>query len=308
MRELKASPGSPSPLRRVGYDVAAIAGELVGIPARGWMSAAEWAGNVVLAGARLAWPPLRALWRLFLAAVAVGARVITPARMTAVVTLCAAAALIGSQFVDYRAVQVGQPQYRAVESVAPAPAVASRDPRTAHGDWLIAIGAAAIVVVAVSYGRRWRLARLLILLGGAAVAVAVLHDHDAGLRAGQVGLDYQGASPVLLGGYWAEIVAGALLMACGPLLAFHLARAARAPDRRAAPAPCRVDPGEGRRMSAPPRAEAPNMRARGAERALPFACLASAVVLAASEFMTTFQFVPAGGDPQAVQHAYSRHH
>ena len=233
MPESTASERGPSPLRRAGYDVAAIGGELVGIPARAWMSAAEAAGKVVLAAARAAWPPLLAIWRLVVVVVAIGARVITPARMTAVVTLCAAVALIGSQFADYRAVQVGQPQYQSVESVAPAPAVASRDPRTAHGDWLIAIGAASIVVVAVSYGRRWRLARLLIVLGGAAVAVAVLHDHDVGLRAGQVGLDYEGASPVLLGGYWAEIVAGGLLMICGPLLAVHLGREGRrAPERR----------------------------------------------------------------------------
>jgi hypothetical protein len=57
-----------------------------------------------------------------------------------------------------------------------------------------------------------------------------------------------------------------------------------------------------------PTAEAPNTRASGFERILPLTCIASAVVLAASEFMTTFEFVPAGGDPQLVQHAYDRHH
>lgn len=50
------------------------------------------------------------------------------------------------------------------------------------------------------------------------------------------------------------------------------------------------------------------MRARGAERILPFTCIAGAVVLVASELMTTFEFVPAGGDPLALQHAYDRHH
>ena len=116
----KAQEDSPSPLRRVGYDARAILGELVGIPARAWMSAAEWAGTVVLAAARLAWPPIRAVWRLFLKGVDWGSRVVTPARMTALVALCAAVGLIASQFVDYRAVQVGQPQYEAVESIAPA--------------------------------------------------------------------------------------------------------------------------------------------------------------------------------------------
>jgi hypothetical protein len=223
-----------TPLRRVGYDIRAILGELVGIPARAWMTAAEAAGRVVLAGARLAWPPILALWGLFMRAVTWGARVVTPARMTALVALCAAAALIGSQFADYRAVEVGQPAYQGVESIAPPPSVAHRDPRDAHGNWLIGIGVASIVVIGLSYGRRWRLARLLLVLGGAAVAIAVIHDHDVGLKAGQVGFDYQGARAVLLGGYWAEIISGAVLAVCGPLLAYHLGREQRrrAPVRR----------------------------------------------------------------------------
>src|SRR5689334_6396070 len=213
---------APSPLRRVGYDVGAILGELVGIPARAWMTAAEAAGRVVLGAARLAWPPLLAVWRLFLRGVEWGSRVVTPARMTAVVALCAAVGLIASQFVDYRAVEVGEPQYQAVESVAPPPSVDSRDARSAHGNWMIAIGGASIVVLALSYGRRRRLARLLLVLGGAAVAIAVLHDHDTGLKTGQAGLDYEGAHPVLLAGYWAEIMSGLVLAVCGPLLAYHL--------------------------------------------------------------------------------------
>lgn len=59
-------------------------------------------------------------------------------------------------------------------------------------------------------------------------------------------------------------------------------------------------------MSQPPPQDGP--RARGAERLLPFTCIAGAVVLGVSEFMTTFEFTPAGGDPLAVQHAYDRHH
>jgi hypothetical protein len=230
----------------VGYDVRAILGELVGIPARAWMSAAEWAGTAVLGAARLAWPPIRAAWRLFLRGVEWGSRVVTPARMTAVVALCAAIALIASQFVDYRAVEVGQPQYEAVESIAPAPSVAGHDPRSAHGNWLIAIGGVSIVVLALSYGRRWRLARLLLVLGGGAVAIAVIHDHDAGLKTGQVGLDYEGAVPVLLAGYWAEIISGAVLAVCGPLLAYHLGRehrramAPRGRRRRPGLAPARA--------------------------------------------------------------------
>jgi hypothetical protein len=61
-------------------------------------------------------------------------------------------------------------------------------------------------------------------------------------------------------------------------------------------------------MSTQPKAEPRAMRARGAERILPLACIVSAIVLATSEFLTTFEFVPAGGDPIGLQHAYTRHH
>jgi hypothetical protein len=61
-------------------------------------------------------------------------------------------------------------------------------------------------------------------------------------------------------------------------------------------------------MSTPPNAEPRSMRARGAERILPLACIVSAIVLATSEFLTTFEFVPAGGDAVGLQHAYTRHH
>ena len=40
---------------------------------------------------------------------------------------------------------------------------------------------------------------------------------------------------------------------------------------------------------------------------LPFACLAAAVVLIGSEFLTTFEITPEGIDPQAEQSAGDRH-
>jgi hypothetical protein len=44
------------------------------------------------------------------------------------------------------------------------------------------------------------------------------------------------------------------------------------------------------------------------ERLLPFACIAAAVALLASELTTTFQFVPTGGEPLCEQQASDRHH
>ncbi len=50
-------------------------------------------------------------------------------------------------------------------------------------------------------------------------------------------------------------------------------------------------------------------RGRGPERVLPFACIASALALLASEFMTTFQLVDErGGNPFCSIEAADRHH
>ena len=44
------------------------------------------------------------------------------------------------------------------------------------------------------------------------------------------------------------------------------------------------------------------------ERLLPFACIAAAVALFASELTTTFHFVPTGGEALCEQQAADRHH
>ena len=44
------------------------------------------------------------------------------------------------------------------------------------------------------------------------------------------------------------------------------------------------------------------------ERLLPFACIAAAVALFASEWTTTFQFIPPGGEALCAQQASDRHH
>jgi hypothetical protein len=49
-------------------------------------------------------------------------------------------------------------------------------------------------------------------------------------------------------------------------------------------------------------------RFRHPERLLPFACVAAAATLFASELMTTFQFIPPGGEALCTQQAADRHH
>jgi hypothetical protein len=53
---------------------------------------------------------------------------------------------------------------------------------------------------------------------------------------------------------------------------------------------------------------APTRQGFRLERLLPIACVASAAVLIASEFMTTFEFTPPGAEALAEQSASDRHH
>jgi hypothetical protein len=57
-----------------------------------------------------------------------------------------------------------------------------------------------------------------------------------------------------------------------------------------------------------PAEEPPPSRFARPERLLPFACVAAAGALFASELMTTFQLIPSGGDPLCSLNAADRHH
>lgn len=155
-----------------------------------------------------------------------GERVVTPARGLAVVTLAATITLAASQFSDYRAVEIGTRSYTGVENVAPAPDTDRRSPRSAHGLTVLAIAIAAFGVTVFAVAGRWRLARLLVLLGASVVAISLLVDAREGLREGLAATTYEGAKAVLLGGFWAQLASGVTLIVSGPLLAVYLRGAA----------------------------------------------------------------------------------
>jgi hypothetical protein len=163
-----------------------------------------------------------------------GERVVTPARGLAVVALAATITLGASQFSDYRAVEIGASQYTGVQDVAPAPARDRKSPRSAHGVAVLAIAIAALFVTAFAVAGRWRLARLLIVLGVAVILISLLVDARQGLREGLAATTFQGAKATLLGGFWVQLCSGVTLAVSGPLLAVHL-RGERA-RRRARPA------------------------------------------------------------------------
>src|SRR3954452_15607493 len=115
--------GTLKPLARVARSVAAdalgIARELLRWPARIWMTDAEELGKLILAvWRRGALPAWRITIRMLRVALAFAERRVTPARGLTVVALAATIALGGSQFSDYRAVEVGGHAYASVEDVA----------------------------------------------------------------------------------------------------------------------------------------------------------------------------------------------
>src|SRR5215211_7097509 len=99
-------------VRSVAADALGAAREILRWPARIWMTVAEALGAAILvAWRRAVLPALRVAWRWWRVAVRWGERTVTPARALAVVGVAAAVALGGSQFGDYRAVEVGTPDY-----------------------------------------------------------------------------------------------------------------------------------------------------------------------------------------------------
>src|SRR3954469_9619241 len=234
-RSRKPTGGSRKPLARVARSVAAdalgIARELLRWPARIWMATAEALGKVILAAWRRGvLPAWRIALRTLRAALAFAERKDTPARGLAVVARAATITLGGSQFGYYRAVEVGPQDYANVENVAQAPQVESAMPRSAHGVSVFAIAVACLFVTVFAVWRNWRLARLLLFLGLAVVAISLFVDRPEGLRLGTAGEAYAGAHAVLLGSYWVQLLSGVTLAVVGPLLALQL-RAERAVRR-----------------------------------------------------------------------------
>jgi hypothetical protein len=169
-------------------------------------------------------------------------RELTPQRMLVFVIVACGGLLIYSQFVAYRGVEVGQPDYSAVSTIAPAPQTDRVDAGAAHAYVLIPVAllAIGIAIVALLTGR-WKLGRLVALLGAIGIVVSLAIDLPKGLDAGTAGTAFAGAHATLTEGFYAQIFASAVLVLCGWTLAAHLrgstaARAGRpARGRRSSP-------------------------------------------------------------------------
>jgi hypothetical protein len=144
--------------------------------------------------------------------------VLTPQRAVAFVIVAAGACLIASQFVDYRAVEVGQPGYAGLPGVAKPPTVGVETAADAHSYLLTVVGLLAIVLGALAGRRdRRRLGFLVAGLGLVSLAVVLLVDLPAGLDAGAQTSRFAGATAVLEDGFYAELAAAAGLVLAGLL-------------------------------------------------------------------------------------------
>jgi hypothetical protein len=212
------------PLAAGGAEVLAIGREMLAIPASMALGLAERLGLAILAVLRFLRPYVLEALRVARLGLAWAARELTPARAVAAVALAACVLLAVSQFLDYREVRAGVPAYAEVEEVAPPPQVSgtAKTAGSAHAYVLLLVALAAGAVVVLSMLGRWRLARLLFPLGLLAIAIAAFIDAPSGLDEGATAIQFEGAEARLLGPFWVQVAAAAVIAVCGPLLALYL--------------------------------------------------------------------------------------
>jgi hypothetical protein len=199
-----------------------------------WIRSAEIAGGAILWAERTVRPYLIAALRGLRRALAFAERVVTPERAVAVVVVAAAIVLAISQFVDYRGVEIGAPAYEGVEAVAPAPQTDRELTGSVHGYAMVPVAVVMIAAALLALGGRWRLARVIPLLGALVIAVSLLLDARRGLDEGGAGIAYEGTNAVLIEGFWLQLSSAAVLIPAGLLLARY-ARLRGSPASRRRP-------------------------------------------------------------------------
>jgi hypothetical protein len=199
---------------------------------RAVITAAEALGRLELKLARVVSGPLLALVRAMGTAIRTAERVVTPRRAVAAVIVGAAVLLGVSQFVDYRGVGIGAPQYQGVEAVAPPPQTDREPSGAAHAYVLVPVALLAIGALGFALRGRWRLGRAISLLGLVGIAVSLLIDVRQGLDEGSAALRFEGAEAELIEGFWVQLASSAVLVAVGVLLSRYV-RAEQRPAPRA---------------------------------------------------------------------------
>lgn len=164
---------------------------------------------------------VRRLGALLARAATAASRAITPGRAAAAVVIAAGACLIASQFIDYRAVEIGQPGYAGLQDLSSAAAVPTVEARTAgaaHAYLLVPVGLLAMALGVLGLRREAkRLGLLVIALGLVSLAVILLVDLPRGLDEGAQASRFAGTSAVLEDGFFAELAAAGGMVLAGLL-------------------------------------------------------------------------------------------
>lgn len=146
-------------------------------------------------------------------------RVLTPVRAAGLICLLGCVALVVSQFTDYRAIEIGRPNYAGVLDLTGAPRVDALTPFQAHSVLVLVLAAvAAAGTVATLVTGRGRPASLAAAAGLATVIVSVAADLPRGLDLGEAEIAYVDAVAVLLGGFWLQLAGGVVLTVAGCVL------------------------------------------------------------------------------------------
>jgi hypothetical protein len=155
-------------------------------------------------------------------------RHLTP-RVAVAFVAAGAAVLLGiSQFADYHGVAVDAPNYAGeVGTVASAPLTGRESAGSAHLWVLLPIAALALLLTAGAYRGDRRYSAGIAVCGVLGLAVAFAIDLPQGLDVGRPGLAFYGAEARLLGGFWVEVTASAVLILCGALLPAYTRNPAR---------------------------------------------------------------------------------
>ena len=232
--------------RRIGSRLALIPRAL-----RRWSLRADRAGNRMLERAHPAllrarhqmrrgrlwlWPRLRPALGFFFRALARGEQelrraaavsvraataasaVVTPRRAAAATITACGLLLVASQFIDYRAVEIGQRGYADLPQVATPPTMDAKTAGAAHSYLLVPLGAiAAVLGVLALRGDRRRYGLAAAAIGLFSVGLILVVDRPAGLDASAQAATFSGAFAVLKDGFYAELAAAGAMVLAGLL-------------------------------------------------------------------------------------------
>ena len=153
------------------------------------------------------------------------AAVLTPQRAICLAIAAAAVCLAAAQFVEYRAVELGQAGYAGLPA-ASAPTVGGETPGEASAYLLVPVAllAAGLALAALIDERRRGVGRIVFVLGLLSLAAILLVDLPAGLDTGSEAARFSGAEAVLYDAFYAQIAAAAGLMLGGLLLSKKASR------------------------------------------------------------------------------------